>query len=478
VRSLFDLPTRANAECHFYAAVLVACVALKAILLIVDDRVRLFMGDSATYLWSAASLHVPADRSYTYPLFLRALASTFSSIDALLWAQALCGVATATMMAWLQRDIFKVRRSIAFAAAMAVSLDPLQLFYERMVMTESLSTCVLVASLCAAVAYVRSGRLGWLVACIALGLVSASLRVGLVPLALGLGVVAVLSRGKREFIARHLLLAITLTCAVHGAYRQLYGWATHEGPTYIRDGGLFRLGLVAPLVRAEDFDGTRVDAQLLDEVTIPLADEQTREAQIWMQGGLIDVLKRHAGTRAYKVASKIASHAVHRDPLGVIRLGVATTADYFNPALRQARLYSDLGYGQPPDAQTIGWLRDLFDYDASGIARTPSPVYRYFESTPWWPTACLFALAPLSIGVAFGFARRNRAARLLALVCCGLVVGQTMCSHIVSFRYLHPFTVLATLHGAIVIDGMLAWITRSRTRRGVPMPAPVEAMAT
>ncbi len=84
---------------------------------------------------------------------------------------------------------------------------------------------------------------------------------------------------------RHLAIALLLTFGTHGAYRHLYGFAMHEGPTYIRDGGLFRLGLVAPLVRAEDFDGTRVDAHLLDEVRIPLSDETTREAQIWSPGG-------------------------------------------------------------------------------------------------------------------------------------------------------------------------------------------------
>ena len=296
------------------------CVALKIALILIDDRVRLFMGDSATYLWSALSLHIPTDRSYTYPLFIRAIAMPFASIAPLLWAQTLCGVATAAMIAWLLRSVFSARRRVAFCAAMLVSLDPLQLFYERMVMTESLSTCVLIASLCVAVAYVRSGRVGLLVACVMLGVASASLRVGMVPLAYGLCITAVVLRwdaARRKEIMRHLAIALALTCAAHGGYRHLYGFAMHTGPNYIRDGGLFRLGLVAPLVNAEDFDGTRVDPHLLEEVTIPLADETTREAQIWAPDGLIDVLKRRAGPRAYKVASKIAAHAMWRDPLGV-----------------------------------------------------------------------------------------------------------------------------------------------------------------
>ena len=71
----------------------------------------------------------------------------------------------------------------------------------------------------------------------------------------------------------------------------------------------------------------------------------------------------------------------------------------------------------------------------------------------------------------------NRAALLLSLVCCGLVVGQVLCSHIVSFRYLHPFTVLVVLNAAAVVDGMLALAARRRVQIERTM-SPREAMAT
>jgi Dolichyl-phosphate-mannose-protein mannosyltransferase len=212
----------AQSNDRFRVLLVSACVALKIALILLDDNARLFLGDSGTYLWSAVSLQMPTDRSYTYPLFIRAVALPFASITPLLWAQTLCGVATAVMIAWLLRRVFAVRRCVALIAALLVTLDPMQLFYERMVMTESLSTCVLVASLCVAVAYVRSGRVGWLAACILLGVISASLRVGLVPLACCLGIAAVLARwdaSRRAQVARHLMIAMILTFAMHDAYR-------------------------------------------------------------------------------------------------------------------------------------------------------------------------------------------------------------------------------------------------------------------
>ena len=42
-----------------------ACLIAKVSVLLFDDRVRLFLGDSATYLWSAVALNVPPDSSVT-----------------------------------------------------------------------------------------------------------------------------------------------------------------------------------------------------------------------------------------------------------------------------------------------------------------------------------------------------------------------------------------------------------------------------
>jgi hypothetical protein len=464
LRPYIDPP--AHDERRFRATLLLACLTLKALMIAVDAHVRLFMGDSATYLWAAVRAGAPADRSFTYPLFIRLVSLSIGSIDALLWAQSLCGIATAAMAAWLLREVYAVRRPLVLAAALLVAIDPLQLFYERMVMTESLSTCVLLGCLCTAVAYVKSGRPAWIVYCVALGVALASLRVGLVPLAIALGVVVAgfrIGRATRGEICRHVALALALTVAAHVGYQHVYGALTRGPPAYIRDGGLFRLGLVAPLVRAEDFAGTNVDSRMLEEISIPLGDETLREAQIWSPGGFIDVLKRHAGSRAFKVASKIAGRAMRRDPLGVVALGVATTRDYFNAFLRQGRLSSDLGSGQLPDARTLALLRENFNYDADGFARTPTPVYRWFGTTWFWPMWCLFTLAPLSIAAAA--MRRNRAAILLALVSAGLVVGQVLCSHIVSFRYLHPFTVLETMTVAVIADALWRRFSSARATR-------------
>ncbi|HEX3896739.1 MAG TPA: glycosyltransferase family 39 protein [Rudaea sp.] len=439
----------------FVCAVAAACLIAKLGILVLDDRMRLFMGDSATYLWSAVSLQAPLDRSFTYPLLIRLTAGASGSITMLLWVQSLCGVATSLMVYRLLRRSFAVRPWIAAAAALLIALDPSQLFYERMVMTESVSTCVLVASLCAALTYLRCRQLRYLALCILFGVALASLRVGLVPLAWALGPAAVLlaNRTSLRACARPLLFAVVATWACHSAYQHEYGRITHSHPGYIRDGGFFRLGLVAPLVNPASFDGTGLDASLLDDVTIPLGDPHLREAQIWQPGGLIDVLKQHGGPRAYRVAARLASNAIRNDPIGVARLGLQTLREYFDANYYRTRLASDLADDRVPDAKTLELLRTHFNYDVNPVAPTPSPVYRYFENASVWLVCCLFSLMPLSMLVIVACRRRcSREGLLLGLVGIGLVIGEILCSHIISFRYLHPFPVMEIMCLGIVVN--------------------------
>jgi hypothetical protein len=55
-------------------AVLLAVAVLKAAAILLDPQIRLFLGDSASYLFAARSDEwLPGDRSFTYPLLLESL---------------------------------------------------------------------------------------------------------------------------------------------------------------------------------------------------------------------------------------------------------------------------------------------------------------------------------------------------------------------------------------------------------------------
>lgn len=433
------------------------CIGLKLVVLLLDSKVRLFMGDSGTYLVSAVYHGVPRDRSYTYPLLIWLSAGVTGSIYTLLALQTLAGAATATLVCFIADRIFAARRWIAVVAAVAVTLDPSQLFYERMVMTESSGTFVLIASVAMALWYLRTGLVRCLLGCIFLGLIFASLRTALIPIALAIGPLAVLVRlaaaTPRRLVLRHLIVAIVATGSLHGIYQVAYGIGTRGDAAYIRDAGLFQLGLVAPLLQAGDFRDTGIDPKLLDDVQVPLSDPRAREAQLWAPHGLIDVLKSKTGDQANRVAASIAHRAIARDPLGLIRLGWATMLDYFDASERHARLQSDLGSDQAPDERTIEVLRTHFHYDAIGVAQMPSPVYDYFSATASWLVVDYFTLMPLSFAViVLCWRTRCKEGLLIGFVGIGLVGGQFLFSHIISFRYLHPFAVFVVLCAALIVD--------------------------
>ncbi|GAA0721737.1 hypothetical protein [Dokdonella soli] len=449
------------------AGALAAVVFAKFLLLLLDPQIRLFMGDSATYLFSAVSHATPPDRSFTYPMLIGETAGRSGSLVSLLLAQTVFGIAAALCLHFTLRTAFGVRGWLAALAAAALAVEPSQLFYERMVMTETTSSLCLLGCVTLTLAYLRDGRLLWLLACAMLGTVVASLRVGLVPVALCLAPLApllvALLRGRSGVptpgharLAIHFLVAVLATGICHHEYKIWYGARTASAPAYLLDAGVFRLGLVVPLLKPEHFAGTGVSPAILDEVRIPLANPHNREAHIWTPGGLISVLREHAGLRTREVAAMLAEHAIHDDPMGLVSLGIVTFAEYFDPWQRSERLHSDIGYGEPPGEQTLALLRERFHYEAAGVARTPTPILRYFEQGALWLVICLFALLPLALTMLhLQWRVRPAPALLLALLAAGMVIGEFLCAHIISFRYLHPLPMLFLICLAATVDRLL-----------------------
>lgn len=463
----------------FVRQALIWILCLKGLLLILDPTMRLFMGDSATYFVSAVEHTTPPDRSFTYPMLIRLTAVVTGSITTLLLMQSLFGALTAAIVAGLLRFGWGVRPSIALIAAIVVTLDPSQLFYERMIMTESASSLALWASVALAVVHFRSGSWLALGACIVCGVALSSLRVGLVPVAFGLPVLAVILRvpARQADLVRWLgalALAMLATAASHQLYKRWYAQRYGGDPAYIHDAGLFRLGLVAPLIKPDYFEGTGVDPAILAEVRVPLQDPLNREMQIWNPGGLIPILRQHAGERANLVAAMLAARAMSDQPVAMLRMGLLTQGGFFDHNVSESRLLSDIGAGQPPDARTLAMMRSVLHYDAAGVDHMRSFVMGYYAATSPWLVLCLLLLAPLSLVVAWRCRHRHgRLSLFLAVVGLGFVIGQVLCSHIISFRYLHPLSTLTIFSLAILVDSLRLPYGRTAAKLVDAPPHPV-----
>jgi len=445
-----------------FAICVVLVGAIKGIAWLIDPNVRLFMGDSGSYFHTALTGWIPPDRSFLYGWLIGATAIPTRSIDTLLLLQTTFGVLSSLLLyAWLAFGV-RIRPTIAITVAALFALEPAQLFYERMMMAEATGFLAFALFFASMSAYVVRGHWHWIPVYAVFGVLAVALRISLMPVVLVLSLIAPFARamgaharGSRVqriavLATIEFTLAAVCTLYVHDYYKRWYGELAESAPGYTANAGIFRLALVAPLVEGRHFRNSGVSPEVLREVTIDYRDPRQREAQVWMEGGLYDVLRRHTHDPE-TAARKISIKAARDNPFGLVKLGLLTVADYFEPAISNYRLQDDTGR-RGANPQMIDDLKKHLRYDATELHQANTPALRWFVLGSGWLTACLFLLAPLAVVALWrGWNAPRRELRvLLALASLGLVTGHVLFSHIVSFRYLHPLPWFVLANAAVL----------------------------
>ncbi|PBJ82688.1 hypothetical protein CMZ84_11165 [Lysobacteraceae bacterium NML93-0399] len=428
---------------------------MKSLWFALDHTLRVYMGDSMVYLQTAAHLTGTGGRSFLYGWVLRFTAFPFVMPESILVVQMAWSTLTCMALYVFTRYCLGAPFLHAALPACVLAAEPAQLFMERMVMAETLGLLAFVVTILVFSRYLATGSLRWyLLACLG-GLAAAAFRTSYLPVAIGLSVLAPLahaflpgrisSSGPHRL--RQLVAAFVILLASHTAYTQAYGWATKYPPGYLAYTGMMRIGLVAPLIRAEHFEGTGVSGDILSEVKRPLDDHWQRGHHIWEADGLWPAIQRHSD-QPELVARTITRRAMLDDPLGLLDINIRTLGGYFDRNRVHWRILDDKGVIAPID-RDLALIREWTGWDAKGIDATETPARRFFASSTPWLTLCLFALAPLAILTALRgwHTGRRRDYLLLAFASLGLVANHLLFAHIVSFRYLHPFPwfVLANL---------------------------------
>lgn len=424
---------------------------VKIIGLLIDPTIRLFFGDSGGYFATALLGWIPSDRSFLYGYIIRYTALAAHDLHALVVFQSLLGAGVACFLFRILRDSFCAGRVTALLFALALALEPAQLFYERMLMAECVGTTAYACMLYAGFAFLRKPHWAWPLLWAVAGILAVSMRMSLLPMVLGFAVLPVLvamttaqSWQKAWRVGAYFVVATAATVAVHGGYKHLSGRVGQFKADYIKDNGLFRLGLIAPLVKREHVVGVGLPSDLLDRVGPKLSDPRAREAQIWSPDGLIPLV-REASHDDPRVAKKLATYAIRDNPLGLVGLAWSTLRDYFDPREVGNRIADDVGY-RPADDDLIEKLRECCNYDIRGFEKMKNPIARYFAESPPWLTSCYFGLIPLALLALIAQWSRARAPVLLLALCCiGQFLSTALFSHIVSFRYLHPIPLLVLL---------------------------------
>jgi hypothetical protein len=459
-----------------------------------------FLGDSGSYLLTAIGPWIPPDRSFLYGWLIRLLSVGTHSLIPLVAAQTLAAGMAAMLCTFNLRRYFGVSATLAAAMGILCAVEPLQLLYERYVMTESFSLMIFAAFTTLALGYLKAPSLVRITLVQFLGILLVSFRVSFLPvvelttlflplLAIGVpsptrqsipasspaeppipvsaGTSPEASRTLR--ITGHWVLSCILFLALHGGYKRLYAGLIqfelpNAPPAYYYENGFHLLSFVAPIVKPGDFPIPEKAPQIFHNLAFDLRDYRTRDKQRWLQGGLIANLRSAYPDplQANRLADQTAWNAVKRDPLGELYLAGLGFLDYWNLDRLRTGMITDRGGDRELPPELLALLREHFGLAAETLPHLSTLTNRYFFAAWGWYLALL--LLPLPAFLTIWICPREQ--RPGAILICLFATVQTAVIAAFSMeptvRFLHAPAWLSM----IILGVSIHWIQdRHRTRQ-------------
>jgi hypothetical protein len=446
-----------------------------------DPLPQFFLGDSFSYLCTAIKGWIPGDRSFVYGFMIRGLTFFGHSLTPLVIAQCMASLGTCLLVFYVVRTHFGLSARLATAAACWCALDPMQLYYERAVMTEAFSTFGFALCIATALRYVAQPRVGTLALLALSCMLPISLRVTFVLPALGICLLPPLyvlvaqwlhpaSNTPQTAECRtrlrtwnpqltkylgHVAVAGFCTFALNYGYCCLHGKAGN--PRYVYDDGLFLIAGLAPVITPADATDDRVAAVIASADATHLRDRDSCAAHLFSPGELVDRLHNAIPDHAEcsMLAKAAAKNAVWRAPLQAAMLGWNTWRDYFSYGKMEERLVADEGGGGRLNEQERQLLQDRFELVVSEDWGLRLTVVKWLHLHQGGLIYVLLAAPFLGIAATWGGWNKNPVAILLLLLSTvGLLITTCMFSYPV-LRYLHPFGFIAPIFLAVVLDQIM-----------------------
>ena len=438
--------------------------ALKLVLFAIDPVPKLYLGDSGSYIWTALTGGIPLDRSFFYGYVIRWTALWTESLTWLVVVQVCLSAITCILFSSITRVIFELRERWSYVFGFLCAIDPLQLLYERYVMTEAISLCLYAFVIYHSFLYLKTRRLRNLVIVQAASVLligfrmSFLLQVQISTIILPLMAFApdVLKRIRRRpraeasrmsaarVCAGHLLLSVTLMFLLHAGYKRTNGWLSHREPDYLYSTGATLLAFWAPILQPEDASDPRLADLIRRGDEFGLRNPAFRNGQRFKRGGLIDRLSKVVGdqSKADSLAKKTALHALWRDPLGILGIGWRTYVGYWNVATMKKYAESDFSFRRTPDDKFIELLASRFHLSYAKGTRTMSLIQLYYLLA--WPYYFLILLAPLLSGLAIALRSVHRYAILL-FIHISTMMAMAMTFGFDTVRYFQPISFMTLL---------------------------------
>lgn len=455
-------------ETQYWSILLAVALSIKLAIYFLDSAPMFFLGDSEVYINTALRGWIPPDRSFVYGYIIRLIAVTTHSLQNLVLLQTILGALTAVLAAYILKSFFAVSHRWAFGAAVLCTIEPLQLFYERYVMTETVTLFIFAILVAMILRYIRKPTIPRIIITQLLGLMLISMRMVYLPLVLVMTVALPLFTFLKEYFndrnvsnkrilltaLSHLLIAITCMSILHSSYRHLVGHLLHRQPAYIYNSGFSLLMCWAPIIEPEDFGGN-LGYKIFARLTQNPKNRKKRGAQLCWRGGLKDVITTLIPDplKAEQVAKNAAIHAAINNPTALLSLYWHTIKDYWTIGYIKGVMRFDRGSTRP---LSLKFQKELLQNFRLHSARQPYITtltnWYFFKAWPWY---LFILLTPLLALINLIFAPPLRLySSVVFLLSCFLV---TIPATFPAVRYMHPLGWLSI----IVLIPLLSRLTRS-----------------
>ncbi|MEM7204059.1 MAG: hypothetical protein AAF628_27605 [Planctomycetota bacterium] len=445
-------PARSSRLLFVWTALIIA--AAQAVLYLIDPRPRFYFGDSESYLATAVFDFVPPDRSYLYGYVIKWATAWSGDLAWLVLLQIAMLSVSALFVLLILRRHFATGPVRAAVISGAVAVLPVHVLWTRFVLAESAALLALTTFLLAALEYVRRRSVLSLIPLHVVGVIGIAIRLVMLPAvwlaAIALPLLALGIRRPRA-LAIHLIVSLGCMGLCHGLYCWDYARRLERSssvaiprPSYTYASGFVWLSLLAPRLQAEDFPAEVDGGALLRASAPPVANFRSREAQRWVDGGLVNQLIQAVDDddalhrRAEALAGEAARRALFRDPFALIDLGLRTLADYWDDEQCRWATRRDLMIGRGPSPGFREMLRLDWGLELAAEPVPPGPLEDAYLAMRWYLVFLTagFLLVPLMALAQDHHTRRSFWVLTVVTIYYGLAAG--FLAPAVIPRYLEP----------------------------------------
>jgi hypothetical protein len=480
---------------------LLVILAIKFVFYLLDPNPKFLLGDSQSYLYTALTGWIPPDRSFTFGFILRALVVWPHSFTPMVLVQTALGGVSSWLVSLCLVRYFRTQFWLAGLAGILCAVEPLQLISERFALTEAVSTFLFAIYIALALEYMRRARLSVLIWAQVISVPLISIRISFLPMAiLNAALLPLLASRSVTFwtelwsrfrtrrdrsekasvtvwrpIFVHLLVAVLVSQGLLYGYRQLNGSLSHAPPAYAYTDGLFLLSFWCPIVEPRDFPVPALRDAVFNHLAFPLRDPGARNAQAFADGGLIPKLEdaTRVGTSppdvllANKLAKRTALRAAKRDPIGLLRLGGLTLAQYFDTKYLREMTETDEGHrhGVPASFSQALWTdfhQRFQEKDLDSLTE-----HWHIAALPWYQ---FLLVSPLLFTVLAAFTERKYLPHwiLLGTAAWIFIAQAAILAHHPTVRYLTALAwLMLIMLPAAIQSAVRRWASRTSLQQNL-----------